>query len=150
MSQVWLFCVQGLIWALICQCLQTWLDHIALCADHFSSCCGLTLCEVLSAVLRLEKQGRRAGGGRQIGGGRMVNLQDWAKMLTLIDQKHVKVGCLLVLTGFNWIRLFVHAFFSVSLWMCEIGTWVSEHHPSLMRSNDTLGSSTVLQHTAAI
>ncbi|CAK9028381.1 1-phosphatidylinositol 4 [Durusdinium trenchii] len=46
--------------------------------------------QVLSAVLRQEKQGRRAGGGRQIGGGRLVNLMDWAKMLTLIDQKHVK------------------------------------------------------------
>ncbi len=45
---------------------------------------------VLSAVLRQEKQGRRAGGGRQIGGGRMVNLQDWAKMLALVDEKHVK------------------------------------------------------------
>lgn len=45
---------------------------------------------VLSAVLRQEKQGRRAGGGRQIGGGRVVNLQDWAKMLTLVDDKHVK------------------------------------------------------------
>lgn len=45
--------------------------------------------QVLSAVLRLEKQGRRAGGGRQIGGGRLVNLQDWAKMLTLIDDQHV-------------------------------------------------------------
>ena len=47
---------------------------------------------VLSAVLRQEKQGRRAGGGRQIGGGRVVNLQDWAKMLTLVDDKHVKAG----------------------------------------------------------
>lgn len=25
-------------------------------------------------------------------GGRLVNLMDWAKMLTLIDQKHVKAG----------------------------------------------------------
>ena len=46
--------------------------------------------QVLSAVLRQEKQGRRAGGGRQIGGGRVVNLQDWVKMLTLVDDQHIK------------------------------------------------------------
>ena len=57
---------------------------------------------VLSAVLRQEKQGRRAGGGRQIGGGRVVNLQDWAKMLTLVDDKHVKAGWK------KWLRLYIY------------------------------------------
>ncbi|CAJ1340557.1 unnamed protein product, partial [Effrenium voratum] len=46
--------------------------------------------QVLAAFLRQERQGRRAGGGRQIGGMRAVHLQDWAKMLAVVDDKHVK------------------------------------------------------------
>ncbi|CAE7285815.1 PIP5K7 [Symbiodinium sp. CCMP2592] len=46
--------------------------------------------QVLTAFLREERQGRRSGGGRQIGGGQVLRLQDWTKMLSLVDSAYVK------------------------------------------------------------
>ncbi|CAE7544231.1 TBCD [Symbiodinium pilosum] len=46
--------------------------------------------QVLTAFLREERQGRRSGGGRQIGSGQVFRLQDWTKMLSLVDSAYVK------------------------------------------------------------